>query len=368
MKKAPNFSLLVYAVFLVALYFIGTSILAPAQTALGSQSFLFFISAIVICFIICVFLMELGHIIGAKIGGYRIVSVSFMWLMFRKNKGKMQVKLHSFDGFTGETIIAPKKEKANPLPYFWGGTILLLIVLVLGIALPNLLPKTLEGKTFACLKYGSYVLSIIAGLLIVYNILPFQLDTKNDAIMMKNVTKENVAVFNNLCALKEALYKGEILPADIEPLEDVDYLKGQWNYYAYLANTYQGNYVKAEEIIDGMIAKSEKLPEDLYRELLVAKIFLIIMGRSVDEAKEYFKNLNQSQRKLVNEFNSVEGCRNYFALLALVIESKEDATTAYKKYQSKKKSLLEEGRLFDEEQMMSIVVNKIHELHSDWTF
>ncbi len=365
MKKATNFSLLVYVIFLIALYFIGTSVLAPANSVLGSKSFLFFIIAILIGFIICVILMEIGHIIGALIGGYRIVSVSFMWLNFRKVDNKLTVKLLPFDGFTGETKIAPKKEKANPLPFFWGGTLLLLVVLILGIYLPVFILA--DETVYVYLKYGSYVVSIIAGLLLVYNIIPLPLDTKNDAIMMKNVTKENIKVFNELCLLKESLMKGESF-TELTPFSETDYLKSQWNYYVYLAKTYQGEYQQAEAIIDSLIQDSDKLSEDVYRELSAAKVFLIIMGKSIEDAKEYFKGLSQAQRKLISDYNSVEGSRNYFALLALVIESKDDAVAIYKKYQAKKKHMVETGRLFDEEQLMGLVLNKIHEHHPDWTF
>ncbi len=367
MKKQANFSLLVYVIFLVALYFVGTSVLAPANNVLGEKSFLFFLIAIIIGFIFDVIIMEVGHIIGALIGGYRIVSVSFMWLTFRKEKGKLKILLSSFEGFTGETRIAPKKDNANPMPYFWGGTILLLIILVFGVYFPALLNPEMNSDMRTYLKYGSYVISVVAGLLLIYNIIPLQLDTKNDAMMMKQVTKNNVDIFNKICLLQEKLINGEALEID-ETIIEIDYITAQWNYYVYLSKTYQGKYQEAEAIIDQFIENSEKLPENIYQELISAKLFLLLFGKGKDTAVEYFKSLSQNERKLIVETNSIEGTRNYFAIQALLIENKEDSESAHKKYRSQVKAVVEKGRQFDEEQLMGEIINRIHEQHPEWKY
>ncbi len=309
--------------------------------------------------------MELGHIVGAKIGGYRIISVSFLWLTFVRQNKKWKITTTTFDGFTGETKVAPKKENANPMPMFWFGTIFLLILMLLGIYLPSIISAKDSLKTH--FVYGGYIISTIAGLMVFYNILPLRLDTKNDAIMMRFVRKERIQKYNDICRIQGELYDGEGLE-ELEDLPENDYLLAHWNYYAYLEKVYNGEYQKAEEILDRMIQDSEKLPDAIYDELLAAKLVLLLLTKSKEEAQEYFLSVSPQVRKTINLCSTVEGSRNYFFISAIMNDNFEEAKSAYKKYLTKEKQNLEVGRNFDEDSMMAMMMNQIHEIHPEWNF
>ena len=365
MKKATNYSLLVYALFLLCIYLIGSFVLSKGAGTIGGNAFAFYLIAIIIGFIITVIFMELGHIVGAKIGGYRIISVSFLWLTFVRQNKKWKITTTTFDGFTGETKVAPKKENANPMPMFWFGTIFLLILVLLGIYLPSVIPAKDSLKTH--FVYGGYIISTIAGLMVFYNILPLRLDTKNDAIMMRFVRKERIQKYNDICRIQGELYDGEGLE-ELEDLPENDYLLAHWNYYAYLEKVYNGEYQKAEEILDRMIQDSEKLPDAIYDELLAAILVLLLLTKSKEEAQEYFLSVSPQVRKTINLCSTVEGSRNYFFISAIMNDNFEEAKSAYKKYLTKEKQNLEVGRNFDEDSMMAMMMNQIHEIHPEWNF
>lgn len=361
MKRAINFSLLFYVALVVAIFFVGRNIIADAN-AFIDEPMMFFIISIALGFVFNVVLFELGHMFGAKLGGYKTYSVSFLGVTIYKVKGKWQIGYDgTYDGFTGETKIVPHKEKTNPSLYFWMGSLLLVIEMVVTICLPSLI--TLSPQ----LKYGAYIFAVIAGIILIYNIVPFRLDSTNDATLMKYVTKDKVDVFNKVCSIRYDLYLGNQIK-EVEILEDVDYVSARINYYAYLEAIYKKDYEKAEAIIDSLIEQSEKLSEDIFLELLPAKMYILTMTKTKEEVEKYFASLPANDRKLLNSCVSIEGCRNYFAFVALIIEDYDDAKNIYRKYVSKKDKLKEVGRLFDEESLISELMAKIKELHPEWDF
>ena len=53
-------------------------------------------------------LLEVGHVLGAKVGGYKIISVNVLGLMFYFDGRKKKFRVKNYDGLTGETKIVPK--------------------------------------------------------------------------------------------------------------------------------------------------------------------------------------------------------------------------------------------------------------------
>ncbi len=361
MKKAVNFSLLFYVVLVIAVFLIGRNIIADANMYI-SNSLLFFIVAIVLGFVFNVVLFELAHMLGAKLGGYKTYSVSFLGLTFYMTKDKWKIGYDgAYDGFTGETKIVPVKEKTKPILYFWMGSLFLIVEMVIMIILPSLLDVS------PVIKYGGYIFAVVAGILLIYNIVPFRLDSTNDAILMKYVTNDNIDTFNKICNIKYELYLGNPI-AEPEIFEKVDYISSRNNYYAYLGYVYKKDYLKAEEIIDSLIFQSEELSEDLYIEVIPAKLYLLTLTKTKEEVEQYFASISVNNRRLLNACNSIEGCRNYFAFVSLIIEDYDEARNIYRKYVYKKEKLKEVGRLFDEESLMSEIMMKINQVHPDWDF
>lgn len=361
MKKAVNFSLLFYVALVIAVFLVGRNIIADANMYI-SNSLLFFIVAIVLGFVFNVVLFELAHMLGAKLGGYKTYSVSFLGLTFYTTKDKWKIGYDgAYDGFTGETKIVPVKEKTKPILYFWMGSLFLIVEMVVMIILPSLLDVS------PVIKYGGYIFTVVAGILLIYNIVPFRLDSTNDAILMKYVTNDNIDIFNKICNIKYELYLGNPI-TEPEIFEKVNYISSRNNYYAYLSYVYKKDYLKAEEIIDSLISQSEELSEDLYIEVLPAKLYLLTLTKTKEEVEQYFASISVNNRRLLNACNSIEGCRNYFAFVSLIIEDYDEARNIYRKYISKKEKLKEVGRLFDEESLMSEIMMKINQVHPDWDF
>ena len=122
MKKEDVISYIVYALILIAA--ILTVVFAINPLLSGEDAYLnglpvfsyspvvYSIITIVISIIFGGILVEVGHVLGAKIGKYKIISVNILYFNFYKTKnaqGKdtFKFRFKSFDGLTGETIVMP---------------------------------------------------------------------------------------------------------------------------------------------------------------------------------------------------------------------------------------------------------------------
>ena len=106
MKKESVVGLIVWIVLLAASILIGFFFLReyfPESEMEQWEYMLFLFGAIVVGLLFNSILFELAHMIGAKVGSYKILSVNILGLCFSKKNGKAHVGFAKFDGLTGET-------------------------------------------------------------------------------------------------------------------------------------------------------------------------------------------------------------------------------------------------------------------------
>ena len=155
MRKEDLISDILYLAMAAIVLLVGFLVIQPAinDGLLGrdmGQNVLFILIALIIGIIINVALMEIGHLIGAKIGGYKILSTNILgfnfYRVFDKNSAKSQLKFRfkSFNGLSGETIIEPKKESSNPFFYIFTPLILFLLEFVAMYFVISLAPQNSE--------------------------------------------------------------------------------------------------------------------------------------------------------------------------------------------------------------------------------
>lgn len=94
-EKEDLLSILVYLVMLIIALFIGLRIIQPALDALDLvtdlQRYGFAILTIFVGIIINVILFELGHVFGALLGGYSVISVNILGLAYYKTKSELEI-------------------------------------------------------------------------------------------------------------------------------------------------------------------------------------------------------------------------------------------------------------------------------------
>ena len=130
MKKESIFGLLMYLLIFAFAVVYGLTVLQThfrysAMTAVWQYA-IYIIGCILVGILISSILFEVGHALGAKVGGYRIVKFTILYLSIYLENGKYRFGFRKFNGLTGETLVVPnysKKEKPSPYPYLLYGPI-----------------------------------------------------------------------------------------------------------------------------------------------------------------------------------------------------------------------------------------------------
>ena len=213
MKKENVFGLLFYLIVLGVAVLYGFTVLQGhfqySYFKGTSVPVLFYALYIIATVFIGVFatglFQELGHLLGAKTGGYKVVSFCLFHLTLYKDNNKWKFKFAGYDGLTGETKIIPKTEgdkPSNPYPYLLYGTVF--NTAFIAICLYMFYSYKNYSGYRSDIAYGFLTSGIIALLVVIYNIVPIKLDSLTDGYRLTKAT--NKEAFNDYLL---ASYGGE---------------------------------------------------------------------------------------------------------------------------------------------------------------
>ena len=129
MKKEGIISLIIYLLILGIAVIYGLTVLQThyntntAMTAVWQYA-IYIIGTVIAGVLASAILTEFGHLVGARVGGYKIMVFNILYFAITRESGKARFKFKNFDGLTGETMIIPnyeKKAEPNPIPYLLYG-------------------------------------------------------------------------------------------------------------------------------------------------------------------------------------------------------------------------------------------------------
>lgn len=202
MKKENLFGILMYLlVFAVAIIYGFTILQSHFSDSTFNEIWKYALYILVSVFsgvIATAIFQELGHLLGASVGGYKVTSFNVLYFNIYKDEEKTKFRFKSFDGLTGETKIVPnyqKKETPNPYPYLIYGTVFNLAFFVIDLFLFFTYYKS-HGLT-GDMAYFFLTMGIIAFMATLYNIIPIKLDSLTDGYRLTKV-KKDVEAFNAL--------------------------------------------------------------------------------------------------------------------------------------------------------------------------
>ena len=211
MKKQDISGIIVYLLIVgLALVFCFT-VLREHSSKSGLEGFAYWgyiVGAVVSGIVFNATLFELAHVLGAKVGRYEVLSVCILGLTFAKVEGKTHVKFTNYDGLTGETKIYPKQnvtKMPNPRPYLLFGSLFFAIEAIVVVALFTIFnadgyqTRTETQEALSNVVYFLLTMLVVGGSILLYNILPFRLDSVTDGYRLTMVTNpKNKEAFNEL--------------------------------------------------------------------------------------------------------------------------------------------------------------------------
>ena len=373
MKKEDIAGIIVYTLMLAIAVVFGFTILQSHQVDSGLSGmsyFLYIFGGIVAGLIFNALLFELGHVIGAKVGGYDILSVCVLGFTFYKFESKTKFRFKNFDGLTGETKIVPKKDakkECNPTAYLWFGTVFYLIELTAVIVVFALF-GTSENVLVANIAYFILIMGVLGILILFYNIIPLKLDTVTDGYRLKLVSNpKNREAFNELLRVEYEISQGNT-DVEIKTFDTITNFTANLNLNKVYILLDKREFAEAEKLIDMIIENKSNVSDSTYVKARCQKIYINIMNRSFEEAKAYYdKEVSLEERRDISKNISMEAIRTYILTQGLFDKSRSECLIAlnnvYKAFKHTPKQRQKvEIVLFNE------ALQKVIDAHPDWEF
>ena len=371
MKKQDIAGIIVYVLILAFAAVFGLVVVNQysSKSNMETWQFILFVAgAIVAGLLFNSILYEIAHMIGAKIGGYKITLVSILGFTFLKENNKTKFRFMSFDGLTGETKIIPiekRKKPSNPVPYLLMGTIVYAIEVVGVIFAFSILTR--EGGTTMMSNIAYFLLIVMAvgGIIVFYNIIPFRLDSMNDGYRLRLVSgKKNKEAFN-----KALLGITEDSPNEDGQIEENTSFSSDLKLNQVLTCLNEEKYVEAEQLVDSIIANADidkKISNKTLLEANAQKIFLVFMNNDEETAQKFFdENLTMQDRKRLSDELSLPCIRAYVLISSLLDRSHSECTRALDRvYKAYKRT--PENRRQLESKLFNIAIEMVNKKHPNW--
>lgn len=370
MKKEDLNGLIAYIIIIAIALVFGLTVLRnySPNSGMGGLFILFVLGAVIAGILLNAIMFEIAHVLGAKLGGYEILSVSVFGITFYKDAGKSLIKFKSYDGLTGETKILPKKDAkkpANPNFYLLGGTIWFAIECVVLMVLFYTLKSFGQTSTNNAAYFLLSVL-VVGAMIYIYSILPFKLDTVNDGYRLRMVSNpKNKEAFNELLRVEHAISQGDS-NVEIKTFTEITNFTADLNLNKVYLLLDKKDYVEAEKLLDIILNGGEGVSHKVYLRARAQKIYINIMYKSLEDAKEFYdKEVPQNERREISEDISMASIRAYLLMSGLLDKSKSECILALNNiYKAYKRTGI--NRRETEMNLFNEALEKVNEVHPDW--
>ena len=366
MKKEDVISYIVYALILIAA--ILTVVFAINPLLSGEDAYLnglpvfsyspvvYSIITIVISIIFGSILVEVGHVLGAKIGKYKIISVNILYFNFYKTKnaqGKdtFKFRFKSFDGLTGETIVMPVTGKDGKYISKPGAMIYLPNLLLALFTALSFLGYALSIRDTLVFAPLSLYLVLVFGIMLFYNIIPTKLDSITDGYQMKICSKKsNIPAFNESLRIRSCNILG-IDPGETIVFDEVTDYTFEINLVEVYKLLAKNDYSGAYKILDKMYKLRESLNASNKAKLIGQMIYILLIDpnnlANVELAKKiYYSEITSEEKRDVSNASYIETIRAYILISGILELSETEvqyatsrANSAYRKVESGRKDI-----------------------------
>ena len=374
MKKNESLGYLAYALMLVIAVCVGFFVLRTDFSNTSNYSmnvYVLVLLSILVGIVLTALLLELGHLLGAKIGHYEVTGWICLGLGAKKKKdGKKKFFVGNYDGLTGETIVVPlDANKSNPRPIIWMGLLFLFleVLAAVGCIVFAMYRINVGDTSLYWLKPAAEVVLTVACMVLLYDIFPAALDAKNDGYLVTILNnKVNVEAYNQMLIAEDKMSRG--LPAGDTPVYDeVTDFTAAVNDVTLYRLLGEGNEEEALKIVEKTLACEKKVSQAVFRYAEAQKVAIMLDTLPLEKAKEYFVALPLEVKKHIASLSSAPAVRAYVLANGLVEESFGETEAALNKTHDAFKKLPKEKKAV-EKKLLADAMNKVMTAHPDWDF
>ena len=373
MKKESIFGLLMYLLIFAFAVVYGLTVLQThfKYSAMNAvwQYAIYIIGCILVGILISAILFEVGHVLGAKVGGYKVVKFTILYLSIYLENGKYKFGFRKFNGITGETLIVPdysKKAQPTPYPFLLYGPILNIswfIGTIIAFAFFNN-GSALDGD----IAYAFLTVGLISAILFIYDIVPFKTDTTTNGYVLATLLKtKNIQGYNELLVAKNLTKDMNIKLDKIEKKEtaiNTNTIEAKVVSLAMLID--EKKYEEANKLIEEIKSRKDELTNKLYLEVEEQKIYIKIMTTDYEEMLEYYNNeVPLSLKRDISADHSLVGIRTYILMAGLFDKSRSECALSLSKVAKAYKNTLP-NRKHAELVLFNNALEKVCQAHPKW--
>jgi len=366
MRKEEIRGLIIYAIMLIAAIIVGFTAIRD-QMALyaptNMSGFGFILVVLLISYLVNVIGLELLHVFGAILGGYVVTSINILGLCFYKKDKTWKVGFRDFNGISGQTVIAPKKEKLNPNLQTWLPIFGFAVELGTCIVVASLVK---ESPKAAWLVPASTIMLLIGSMLAFYNFVPIKLDSETDGYKIRLFTKPiNVKAYNQMLEIQEKKRLGEEIK-EIPVFEEITEYTAEINIIAMYKYLEEEKFEEAEKIIDTLLENKKVLGANEYNRLVAQKLYIVLLNKNAEEAKELYDKICPTEiRRFIANDNSMPSIRAYVMIAGMIEGSESEVLFAKSKVEKAKKRALA-SEIKAEEKLLEKALDHVYKAHPKW--
>lgn len=371
MKKEDITGMIVYVLILAVAVIFGLTVLQEYSRAanMTTGEFVgFVLLAIFVGIVFNAIIFELAHVAGAKVGRYNILSVNVLGFCFYKVDNKTKFKFSGYDGLTGETKINPipnAKKEPNPTPYLLFGALFYIVQLIAILFLFSYFTAT-KDKTLTKVAYFLLIVVTLGGLILVYNLMPFKLDSINDGYRLTMTTnKKNIIAFNELLRVENSIATGDT-SIEVKTFDQITNFTADLNLNKVYLLLEDKKYEEAEELLNIILSGKTELSPKTYIRARAQKIYINIVTKTLEEAKKFYEEeVDVQERREISKDVSMASIRTYILMAGLLDKSCSETVLtlnkvlkAYKHTPKQRKKI--EMELYNE------ALNMVIKAHPTW--
>ncbi len=365
MKKEEFYTLIVYGMMVAIAIFVGVNIIAPAFVTLGITGLTQYVYAIITilgAFLINVILLEVGHILGGLLGGYTIQSVNILGIALVKKDQKWTIGFQTYEGLTGETTVTPKAKKIKPKLFLWGG----LFIFILEILVAFFVGYGLFGE-MQWGRYASVVVIAVGGMLMIYNFMPFKLDTVTDGYRLATLTTaKGNAAYVELQRIEKAYQRGES-PKPFKTFKELNNLAVQIYFHKIYQALVDEAYDEAQVDL-ALLSKQSRLGESLQQKIVVLQTLIFFLTNKMKQTSAYYYDLPSKQRKHLSNDTNMSSLTTYLFVAGMIEESQSETQYTIERQAVSIRRLHESGRKAAETILFNRVLKMVKKKQTSWQF
>ena len=372
MKKEEVRTLVILCVMVLAAIFVGWKFVGPAFASYGPDKMhpLLFIGLnLIIAFLINIIALEALHVLGAIIGGYSITAFNILKICIYKNAdNKWKLGWQEYEGFMGETKIAPKKEKPNIKPYIWCPLFGYAIELATCIVLYTSISKGASGEGIKAtwIAVSALIFILASSIIALYNFIPFKLDSMTDGYRLVLLNKEvNIKAYNEVLKIEDLHRQGKSVE-NVTVFDEITEYTASLNIIALYKCLEKGDLSKANEIVSKLIENKKVLDEYQFNRLIAQKLYIEVLTNDVEKAKSLYDELctDEMRRFIANDI-SMESIRAYILIAGMIEESEGEVLFAKSRVEkAMKKTYKFQAEV--EQKLLKDALEFVYKAHPKW--